>query len=152
MRSFFGKFGSAGDAGECIQAVNDVFSALDDYHKKFVFISADEIYLTCDFLVELLSLVVKIIHDAGGFVFGAVTDNLSVNQKSFKTIHERYTSDAIHSVEHPIPNDHFPSFLMMYDTSHLMKNLRNNWITEKMAHLNLRILIQIRNCLRDGVI
>ena len=87
-----------------------------------------------EFLVELLLLVVKIIHDAGGFVFGAVTDNLSVNQKSFKRIHERYTPDTIHSVEHRIPNDHFPSFLMMYDTPHLMKNLRNNWITEKKWH------------------
>ena len=108
---------------------------MDDYHKKFAFISADEIYLKPEFLVELLLLVVKIIHDAGGFVFGAVTDNLSANQKSFKTIHERYTPDTIHSVEHPIRNDHFPSFLMMYDTPHLMKNLRNNWITEKNGTL-----------------
>ena len=37
------------------------------------------------FLVELLLVVVKISHDAGGFFSGAVTDNLSVNQKSFKT-------------------------------------------------------------------
>ena len=86
-------------------------------------------------MLELLLLVVKIIHDAGGFVFGTVTDNLSVNQKAFKTIHERYTPDTIHSVEHPIPNDHFPSFLTMYDTTHLMKNLRNNWITEKIGTL-----------------
>lgn len=79
-------------------------------------------------------LVVKIIEDARGFVFGTVANNLSIKsnnlsvkfcQKSFKTIYKRYTPDAIYSGEHPIPNDHFRSFLMMYDTTHLMRNLRN---------------------------
>ena len=44
LRSFFGKFNSAGSASECIQAVIDVFSALED-SEKIVFISADEIYV-----------------------------------------------------------------------------------------------------------
>ena len=44
LHSFFGKFGSAGNAGECVQAIIDAFSTLED-HEKFVFISADEIYV-----------------------------------------------------------------------------------------------------------
>ena len=36
------KCGSANDVGECFQPVMTC-SALDGYHKKFVFISADEI-------------------------------------------------------------------------------------------------------------
>ena len=186
LRDFFGKFGSAGDASECIQAVNDVFSALDDIHKKIVFISADEIYvkpairyrgghvigfaqnqetpmpaktvlafminflkgspafvarlspvtnLKHEFMMELLIVVVTIIHDAGGFVFGTVTDNLSVNEKCFKAIHERYTPETIHSCKHPVPNDYFPTFTTIYDTPHLIKNLRNNWYTEKTREL-----------------
>ena len=132
LRRFFGKFASAGDAGECIQAINDV-STLDNDQQNFVFRSADEIYvkpairyraghvidfaknhetptpaktvlalminflqgasafvarlvlvadLKHEFSVDLLLSVVEIIHDAGGFVFEVVTDNLSIKNHS----------------------------------------------------------------------
>ena len=42
--SFFGKLGSAGNENECVQAVFDVFASLEE-QEKFVFISADEIYV-----------------------------------------------------------------------------------------------------------
>ena len=45
MRNVVGKSGSAGDACQCIQAVSKVFSALDGYHKKCIFILVDEIYV-----------------------------------------------------------------------------------------------------------
>ena len=45
LRRFFGKFASAGDAGECNKAIHDVLSTLEKDHTKFVFISADEIYV-----------------------------------------------------------------------------------------------------------
>ena len=73
----------------------------------------------------------RIVHDEGGFIFGTVTDNLSINQKSFKTIRESYTPNTIDSVEHPISNNHSPSILAMCNATHLMKDLRNNWISEK---------------------
>lgn len=46
-------------------------------------------------------------------------------------MHECYTLDTIDLVEHPVPNDHFLFFLMMYSTTHLMGNFNNNWITKK---------------------
>ena len=72
---FFRKFGSAGHAGQCIQAVNDVFWNLNGYHKKVDGFLAPATGLKHEFLIEFLLLVVKIIHDAGGFVFGTVADN-----------------------------------------------------------------------------
>ena len=42
LSSLFGKIGSEGSAGECVQAVIDVYSTLEE-HEQFVFISADEI-------------------------------------------------------------------------------------------------------------
>ena len=45
LRSFFGKFGTAGDEAECVQAINDVINSLSSNKKKIVFISADEIYV-----------------------------------------------------------------------------------------------------------
>ena len=44
LRSFFGKFSSAGNKNECVQVVHDVFSSLQE-QQKFVYISADEIYV-----------------------------------------------------------------------------------------------------------
>ena len=44
IHSFFGKFGLAGNENECVQAVSDVFASLQE-QEKFVFISADEIYV-----------------------------------------------------------------------------------------------------------
>ena len=87
------------------------------------------------FLVDLLLTLVEIIHQAGGYVFGVVTDNLSVNQKAFKSLRETYTPNSICSVNHPIDNEYFSSFYTLYDTTHLMKNIRNNWITEKIQTL-----------------
>ena len=194
LRAFFGKFASAGDSSECIQAIIDVFSTLDHDHRKFV--SADEIYvkpairyrgghvigfaqnhdaptpaktvlvlminflrgtpafvarlalvtnLKHEFLVELLLTVVKIIHEEGGYVFGVVTDNLSVNQKSFKTIWEKYTPRTIYSTDHSIPNERFSSFVTC--TIHLMKH----WL-KKFAHSNFWTQPLAQNWLPNGVI
>ena len=185
IRSFWGKFGSAGNENECIQVVADVFGTLQE-HEKFVYISADEIYvkpsiryrgglvigfaenqetptaartvlalminflggtpafvarispvldLKHEYLENLLMNLVTTIHKAGGFVFGVVTDNLSVNQKVFKTLREKYKPRTICSIDHPIENKHFSDMHLFYDTTHLMKNIRNNWITEKTKTL-----------------
>ena len=123
-----------------------MFSTLED-HEKFVFISADEIYvkpairyrggnvlgfaqnhdtptpakivlaavinflrgspafvarlvpvanLKHEFLIDLLLVLISIIHEPGGFVMGIVTDNLSVNQKTFTTLREKFTPRSIY--------------------------------------------------------
>ena len=87
------------------------------------------------YLFDILLKVVEVIHEAGGYVFGSVTDNLSVNQKTYKKLHETYKADSICSIPHPVPNEHFSSFLTLYDNTHLMKNIRNNWITERTQTL-----------------
>ena len=177
---FLGNSEQPGNETEYIQVVRDVFSSLEESH-KFIFISADEIYvkpairyrvshvigyaqnretptpaktvlalminflrgkpafvarlsplrdLEHQYLFDTLLHLVDVIHKAGGYVFSVVTDNLSVNQKTFKLLHETYYSHSICSIKHPI-NTHFSSFYTLYDTIHLLKNIRNNWITEK---------------------
>ena len=44
IHSFFGKFRSAVNENECVQAVSDVSASLEE-QEKFVFISAGEIYV-----------------------------------------------------------------------------------------------------------
>ena len=83
-----------------------------------------------DFLTNQVNIVMKIIHEVGGFVYLIMTDNLSVNQKMFKVYHTENVSTAIYSIKHPINNPIFDTLFTMYDMSHNFKNIRNNWDTE----------------------
>ena len=67
-------------------------------------------------------------------MFAFTTDNTSVNQKAFKQLFI-YSYDS--TIEHPIENEHFSSLYAFYDTTHLFKNIRNNWVTEKTKTLKM---------------
>lgn len=88
-----------------------------------------------DFLVDLLLVILSVIHESGGYVLGIVTDNFSVNQKAFKSLREKFTPRSIYSIDHPIKNDCFSILHLLYDVTHIMKNIRNNWTTEKTKTL-----------------
>ena len=94
--------------------------------------------LTAEFLFEQLQILINIIHESCGVVFAVMTDNLTVNQKTFRLYHDRYFSSDITSIEHPITNSSFSSLFLLYDPVHLMKNIRNNWLTEKMQTLEFK--------------
>ena len=64
-----------------------------------------------------------------------MSDNLSVNQKVFKLFHNTYTSQDIYSVNHPVESSIFEKLFTLYDPTHLFKNIRNNWVTEKTQQL-----------------
>ena len=67
-----------------------------------------------------------------------MTDNLSVNQKTFKLFHQVFVSKGITSFVHPISNNLFEEFFLLYDPVHLMKNIRNNWVSEKTKTLEFK--------------
>ena len=46
-------------------------------------------------------------------------------------MHEFYGSKSLWSVTHPINNEEFDELFVLYDPTHLFKNIRNNWVTEK---------------------
>ena len=79
--------------------------------------------------------MIKLVHDAGGRVFCIMSDNLSVIRKSCKMLHETFKSESVSSDVHPFPNSKFSSLFTLYDPTHLFKNVRNNWITEKTQTL-----------------
>ena len=85
-------------------------------------------------------MTVVSIHDRD-FVISAVKGYLSLNQKCFKSIHEPYTPNSPYSVEHPITNEFFLSFITIYNTTHLMKKLINHWMTGKTVSYSLRVLM-----------
>ena len=53
--------------------------------------------LQADFLYAQLKLLTNIIHDCDVIVFAAMTDNVSVNQKTFKLYHQQFVSKSITS-------------------------------------------------------
>ena len=63
------------------------------------------------------------------------SDNLSVNVKVFRLFHKDFESKDIASIAHPFPNSKFDKLITIYDPPHLLKNIRNNWMTEKTQTL-----------------
>ena len=91
--------------------------------------------LKADFLYEQVNVLIEIIHQVGGYCFLVISDNYSVNQSMFSMFHRNYESIGIFSVRHPVENDKLEKLYLLYDPVHLLKNIRNNWVTEKMQKL-----------------
>ena len=64
-----------------------------------------------------------------------MNDNLKSNQNMFSMFHQNFESKSISSIKHPIENDQYCELFLLYDPVHLVKNIRNNWCTEKMKML-----------------
>ena len=48
------------------------------------------LHLKGEFLYEHLISLINLIHEVGGYVFGLMSDNLSVNQKVFHLFHQNF--------------------------------------------------------------
>ena len=64
-----------------------------------------------------------------------MSDNLHTNQAAFSKFHSNYKSKSSWSINHPIPNTEYSELFLLYDPVHLIKNIRNNWVTEKTQRL-----------------
>ena len=98
-------------------------------------VSLTPIYsLTAAFQKMKFEQAMRLIHKNGGHVIAVVADGLKGNQL-FMKMFRGYNNNTPWVVPHPLsPND--PLFLLN-DTVHILKNLRNNWITEKCKTLSL---------------
>ena len=95
--------------------------------------------LTGTFLLEQVSIIIKLIHDSSGFVFLVVmNDNLRTNLNFFKLMHEKHGTVTEFSINHAVQNSVFTCLFLLYDPTHLFKNIRNNWTTEKTKSLSFR--------------
>ena len=86
-------------------------------------------------IFDQIQQLLKIIHDCSGFVYLVMTDNLRANQSLFQKMHDFYGSKSLWSVNHPINNEEFEELFVLCDPTHLLKNIRNNWVTEKTRTL-----------------
>ena len=73
------------------------------------------------------------VEKAGGRVIGSITDNHKVNQQ-YCTLFAGF-DQSTGKAEHPLNSDRV--WFLLYDTVHILKCIRNNWITEKCKTLTL---------------
>ena len=91
--------------------------------------------LKADFLFDQTIQLMKIIHDVTGIVYLVMCGNLKYNQSIFTMFHKNRDSAIIYSVQYPIANEEYNKLFLLYETIHLLKNIRNNWCTENAQRL-----------------
>lgn len=91
---------------------------------KFLYKLLPVASLDTDFLHQQTNLIVKTIAQSGGQLRAIICDGNRVNQSLFK---------KIQGTQVPWKTDN--GIYLLYDYVHIMKNIRNNWITEKTQEL-----------------
>ena len=91
--------------------------------------------LTHDLLYDQLIKLINVVHDSEGFAFLIISDNLRANISCFDVFHHNFGSHFEYAVNHPVKNEIFAYLFLLFDTIHLFKNIKNNWLTEKMKKL-----------------
>ena len=105
--------------------------------KKFLAKLVPVAALNSDFMFNVVRSVIEMIDECGGTVIAVVNDNNRVNQ-SFRKKFQAYNELAPWIVRSPA-NPRQPIFLL-YDSTHILKNIRNNWIKESTQTLAFPVL------------
>ena len=91
--------------------------------------------LKADFLFKVLCNTIIGIHGSGGNVVGVICDNNRVNQRCYGMFTPKST-DTKWIVESPAISS--KNLFLIYDPVHLLKNIRNNWMTEMTKTLSFQ--------------
>ena len=84
--------------------------------------------LTASFLKEQVEQLIKLVHECGGNVLMLICDNHIINRQCYQLMRDAMNSSEAHIGKHPCGSEF--SLLLIYDPVHLIKNFRNNWISE----------------------
>ena len=89
--------------------------------------------LTAAFQFNVVREAAAAVEKAGGRVIGSITDNHRINQQFCKLFGKQ--GDCPATATHPL--DERRVWFLVYDTVHLLKCIRNNWLTERTLRLSL---------------
>jgi hypothetical protein len=89
--------------------------------------------LTAAFQFDIVKEAATVVERSGGYVVGSITDNHKVNQQYCKLFDR--PDDCSATGKHPLDNGRV--WYLLFDTVHLLKCIRNNWITEKCQMISL---------------
>ena len=90
--------------------------------------------LTSAILMEKVLNVIRMIHSYGGHVIALICDGLRTNL-TFFSLFDDYNPNQPWRVTHPL--DTSKDLFLLVDPVHILKSIRNNWITEKCKKLRL---------------
>ena len=128
--------GMAKNREDC-RATSMLCVMLKSLHKgPSVMISVTPVHrLDSDYQFSVVREAAVKVERAGGRVIGSITDNHKVNQQYCEKFagFEASTGKA----EHPL--DPSRVWFLLFDTVHILKCIRNNWITEKITGKTLTI-------------
>ena len=122
-----------------------------------VMISVTPVYrLTADYQFEVVLDAARRVEEAGGHVLGSITDNHKVNQQ-FCKIFDLEDPEKTAVAKHPLDGER--AWFLLFDTVHLLKCIRNNWITEKTKQIQLggqvasfQDVVQLYNEEKDNIL
>ncbi|KAF2356611.1 Zinc finger C2CH-type [Trinorchestia longiramus] len=89
--------------------------------------------LTATYQLERVKEAAAAVERVGGRIIGSITDNHKVSQQYCKLFDR--LGDCSATAKHPLDNERV-SFLI-FDTVHLLKCIRHNWISEKGQKISL---------------
>jgi hypothetical protein len=87
--------------------------------------------LRAQYLKDQLESVSSIIENAGGKVIGCICDNHFVNRQLYQSI----ATEESFLGKMSLHSDHI---VLLYDSVHILKNIRNNWITESSQEIQFQ--------------
>ena len=82
--------------------------------------------LTADTLLDLTHKVLAFLHDIGYKVVSLIADNNRVNRKMFEKLCDGPLTPSISN-----PYDSSEQLFLLFDSVHLLKCIRNNWLNQK---------------------
>ena len=82
---------------------------------------------TADFQFSVVKDAATVVEQSGGTVLGSITDNHKVNQLYCKLFDRPSESVCPATATHPL--DDTRNWYLLYDTVHLLKCIRNNWLS-----------------------
>ncbi|KAF2366592.1 Reverse transcriptase domain [Trinorchestia longiramus] len=110
------------------QVLRETFDKVQALQQKNVFL-----LLTAAYQLERVKEAAAAVERTGGRVIKSVTNNHKVNQQYCK-LFERL-GDCSATAKHPLDNERV--WFLLFDTVHLLKCIRNNWISDKGQKISL---------------
>jgi len=91
--------------------------------------------LNSEFLFSELFDLIKFISSLNVRVINLMADNHPTNIKVFNLFQSRFPTEAPYKFTHPCFENDF--IYLIFDPTHLMKNIRNNWLNEKERKIEI---------------
>lgn len=93
--------------------------------------------LTAAYQFDVVKKAAICVEEAGGTVLGSITDNHKINQQYAKMFDRPADSRCPATAVHPLDNTR--PWYLLFDTVHLLKCIRNNWLTGNQCFLQIGI-------------